>query len=293
MAGASALAVALASFVLSSRIDPIAPAAAPAKTSCVPTESEPGPLVDLGVHGAHSGGLLTEGTLATLIDLADRAGASIISTTASWRVLRPDPAAPYDWTALDDVIDRAGAAGMRVRLQLQGMPTWAVTGSAPDGEWRPPLTEQELAAWSTFVSDLMLHVRGRVAYVEIWDEPNEADHWTPGPDPRAYSALLQATYPLVKRIDPEVVVVSGGLSNNDLGYLTELYGALDDSPGERRPSTCWACTPPRCPSRPALLRGRCLRPLPVRRVRRRTSVASTRADLMRDHGDGENGRRRR
>ncbi len=255
--------MALASFLLSSGIGPIAPAAAPAKTSCMPTGTEPGPLVDLGVHGADPGGLLTEGTIGTLIDLADRAGASIISTTASWRDLRPDPTAPYDWTALDDVIDRAGAAGMRVRLQLQGMPTWAVTGSAPDGEWRPPLTEQELAAWSTFVSDLMLHVRGRVDYVEIWDEPNEADHWTPGPDPRAYSALLQASYPLVKRIDPEVVVVSGGLSTNDLGYLTELYGALDDSPGERRPFDMLGL--------------------------HRSGGHRRMHDAMRDHGDGEKG----
>ena len=235
MAGVSALAVALASVVLSGRIESLSPAASPATTSCVPTRSAPGPLVDLGIRPADVGGILTQDTVGRLVDLADRAGASIISTTASWRTLRPDPAEPYDWRSLDSIIDAAGAAGKRVRLQLVGMPTWAVTGSAPDSSWRPPLTDQEVAAWSAFVSDVMLHVRGRVDYVEIWDAPNEASRWASGPDPRAFSALLQASYPVVKRIDPDVVVVSGGLGNNDLGYLKALYRALDDSPGERRP----------------------------------------------------------
>ncbi len=235
MAGMSALAVALASMVLSSRVDSIEPAASLAKTACAPTRSEPGPLVDLGVREADLGGLLTEGTVGRLVELADRAGASIISTKVSWRTLLPDQSASYDWRALDSIIDAAGAADKRVRLQLVGMPTWAVTGAAPDATWRPPLTDQEVAAWSVFVSDVMLHVRGRVDYVEIWDEPNEATRWSSGPDPRAFSALLQASYPVVKRIDPDVVVISGGLSNNDLGYLTALYQALDDSPGERRP----------------------------------------------------------
>ncbi len=232
LAGVIALAVAISS--VNGRVGPIERASL-AQTSCTPTRSAPGPLIDLGVRATDLGGPLNDATIGSLLGLADRAGASIISTQVSWRSLRPDPSAAYDWTALDAIVDAVGAAGKRVRLQLVGMPRWAVTGPASDATWRPPLTDQEVTAWSAFVSDVMRHVRGRVDYLEVWDEPNQASHWSSGPDPRAFSALLRATYPVVKRIDPDVVVISGGISDDDLGYVSGLYRSLDDSSGERRP----------------------------------------------------------
>ena len=52
---------------------------------------------------------------------------------------------------------------------------------------------------------------GKIAAVEIWNEPNAVTFWTPTPDPAAYVELLKAAYPKVKAVDPSVVVVSAGL----------------------------------------------------------------------------------
>ena len=234
--GVGALLVALLSAVSGPPLNPVEQAASLASAPCL-SGGAAAPLRDLGLQGAGGAGRDTSARpgLRTQVERALDQGASIVSTAVSWRSLEADPALPPDWSALDRTIEVARAAGLRVRVQLVGMPPWAVTGAPVDGQWRPPLAEEELAAWTGFVSDLMLHVRGRVDYVEVWNEPNAATYWSSGPDPRAYAALLQATYPVVKRIDPDVVVVTGGLRRNDLAFLEGLYQALDASPGLRRP----------------------------------------------------------
>ncbi|WP_426244394.1 hypothetical protein [Nocardioides sp. LHG3406-4] len=223
VAGVGTLAVALASVLASDRIERMGTVASNDRGGCVPTGARPGPAYDQGVDGDWT-------DVQRQLDAGVRAGSSIVSATASWPALRPTPSRPYKWTALDRTIELARAAGQRVRLRLLGMPAWAEQdGSATPGSSRPPVTDAELAAWAAFVSDLMTHVRGRVDYVEIWDEPNSPASWPTGPDPRAYAALLYASYPVVKRIDPDVVVISGSLRRNDLVFLSGLYQAFDES----------------------------------------------------------------
>ncbi|NYG54367.1 GH39 family glycosyl hydrolase [Nocardioides perillae] len=244
--GLLCLALAVVGLSVIRSLEDAEPAVGPV-VACEPSRSRPGPLIDLGVQAAGGVGQgeelgstvtypeLTAPEIRRLVARAEAAGAAVISTAASWRTIEPDPDRPYDWTLLDRVIDAANAAGLRVRLQVSTMPQWAVeeTSSPTDTDfWHPPLTDTELRRWTRFVHDLTVHVQGRVDYLEIWNEPNEYDFWPTGPDPVAFARLLEASYAAVKEVDPSISIVSGGLSNNDIGFLRAVYDARDELYGE-------------------------------------------------------------
>ncbi|WP_193605422.1 hypothetical protein [Nocardioides dongkuii] len=212
------------------------------KTSCPPTDNQPGPLVDLGVQGATGDPArpnLDQAELRRLVGLAADAGAQVVSTSYSWRTGQPRRGGPYQWAGLDAIVDTAIARGLDVRVQLVGLPRWAREGdsgmAAGNPKWRPPVEGRELERWAGFVGDVVKHLRGRVDYLEVWDEPNSPDFWATGPDPAAFARLLEVSYDAVKAVDPSVRVISGSLAGNDLGYLEQVYDALEEEDRPERP----------------------------------------------------------
>ena len=202
--------------------------AGPDQPSC-PESTDGGPLVDLGVQasrGSRNPPLLTEKALGNLVNRAKRAGASIISTSASFQVMQPQPGTPYRFEGLDRVIAAAHAVGLQVKLRMVGMPHWALDEVVVDRR-QPPRSDAELVEWATFVRTVMDHVGNRVDYVEVWTEPNAQKFWPTGPDPVEFVRLLDVTYDVMKDVSPSTKVVSGGLQGNDIGYLEKMYEAVD------------------------------------------------------------------
>jgi O-antigen/teichoic acid export membrane protein len=201
--------------------------AAPDPEDCVDTGRAP--AIDLGVQaatGIDSRPLLTDEEVGALVTLAKDAGADVISTTGSFRALQPKEGLTYRFEGMDRVISAARDAGLEVRLRLMTMPQWAL--DEPNGTLRqPPRTDAELARWASFVRDVMRHVDGQVAYVEVWNEPNAQKYWTTGPDPVEFTRLLATSYDVIKEVSPETEVISGGLNGNDIGFLEKMYDAVD------------------------------------------------------------------
>jgi hypothetical protein len=75
-----------------------------------------------------------------------------------------------------------------------------------------------------------------VSYYEIWNEENTAAFWAEGANPTEYANLLEASYVAAKAADPAAVVMFGGLSRNDVGFLQATYDAID----KRFPATAVA-----------------------------------------------------
>ncbi|MBJ7356904.1 hypothetical protein [Nocardioides sp.] len=202
-------------------------ASTPAVEDCVDTGRVP--LIDLGVQAATGDDTkpqLTYEEVGALVTLAKAAGADVISTTASFRALQPREGGSYRFEGMDRVISAARDAGLEVRLRLMLMPRWAL--DEPNGTLRqPPRSDAELAHWAQFVGDVMRHVDGEVAFVEVWNEPNAQKYWTTGPDPVEFARLLDTTYDVVKEAAPEATVISGGLNGNDIGFLEKTYEAME------------------------------------------------------------------
>jgi len=263
-------------------------ASVPVDEDCV--EAGTPPLVDLGVQaatGRPQHPQLTVPEVRDLITLAKDAGADVISTSVSFRAIRPFPNSPGRYEGLDRVINGAREAGLQVRLRLMTMPRWSL--DEPDGTLRqPPRSEEELARWSKLVTDLMKHVQGRVEFIEVWNEPNAQKYWTTGPDPIEFARLLSVTYDAVKKASPDTVVITGGLSGNDIGFLKKTYDAIDKIELDASPFDQVGVHPFAADSAPGKVdEGEIYERDPYGLYDNNYTGFESMHDVMKDHGDGD------
>lgn len=197
--------------------------------TCEPSASYRGPRIDLNVQSATGdpdSPIRSEADVRGLVTLAGAAGAQVISTSTSFKTMQPFPKRPMRFAYVDRTIAAARAAGLQVRLQITGMPRWALEDPTDPGQ--PPRTAGELTRWTGLLTTLMEHVGDRVDYVEVWNEPNVEKGWPTGPDPYEFARLLDASYGAIHAVSPTTQVVSGGLASNDIGYLQEVYQAFEE-----------------------------------------------------------------
>ncbi len=92
-----------------------------------------------------------------------------------------------------------------------------------------PYTDEGRTAFARYAEFLARELKGKVRYFEVWNEPNVDGFWKPQKNPENYVRLLQAVYPVIKRVNPEAVVVGVSLSTLDLEFLQAVIekGALD------------------------------------------------------------------
>jgi O-antigen ligase len=134
------------------------------------------------------------------------------------------------WDKYDHLVDAANAAGLQFIARLERPPDWA----RPAGslETAPPRSFDD---YGDFVAAFTQHFKGRITYVQIWNEPNRFEDWGEQPvDPAAYTQLLRIGYARAKEIDPSMVVLSAALTPTtdcctknrpDPLYLQQMYDA--------------------------------------------------------------------
>ena len=187
----------------------------------------PEPMKDFAIQPA----TLTPPEYNSLLGIAQRAGAKVISLDVSWSSYEPNGPAPAgEWTSLDAFVNDALGRGLKLRFQLVGLPEWARDPGEPSvasAAWLAPSSAGELARWSQFVTGVVKNFGTKVSYYEIWNEENLAAFWSQGPDPTQYAKLLETSYVAIKALDPSAEVMFGGLSRNDVGFLAQTYDAVD------------------------------------------------------------------
>jgi hypothetical protein len=139
---------------------------------------------------------------------------------ATWSDLEPERGSYSTfWLEYYEKTISSLPAGTKVILDVVDTPAWE-TGS--NNDLTPPSNPQEYAA---LVGMLAHRYAGKVQAYEIWNEEDTAGWWAGGPNPAAYTQLLQATYPVVKAADPSATVVLGGLTGNDYQFLEGVYAS--------------------------------------------------------------------
>ncbi len=174
------------------------------------------------------------------MEMIAEAGIGWVKQQFSWAEIEPSPDYFWDdkydkssWEKFDRIVDLAEEYGLEVIARLDRPPEWArPAGSNPEA---PPMDPH---AYADFVYDFVRHYRGRIHYIQIWNEPNLHREWRYGSpvDPVAYVTLLRLAYERAKEADPNVQVLSAPLAArttddpdrlnlSDLTFLEEMYQA--------------------------------------------------------------------
>ncbi|HEY3759774.1 MAG TPA: hypothetical protein VGL37_08425 [Solirubrobacteraceae bacterium] len=172
------------------------------------------------------------------IAVARAAHARVVRAEIPWSVLEPtspDETDPQALAFVDRLMSDAAADGIRVIATADSTPCWA--SSAPAALLRkctprrenkanawPPL---EPAAYARFVAFLATRYGTRLAAIEVWNEPDQANEdYFAGPEkPQRYAAVLRAAYPAIKLANPNVPVLAGSLVGANGVFLRALYAA--------------------------------------------------------------------
>lgn len=111
-------------------------------------------------------------------------GARWVRQDFAWSAIEP---ADDDlrWTGTDSIVRDATAHGLEVLALLTYAPAWANGGHA-DNKYPPTAAHAASFEDFTYRTARRYLPRGVTAY-ELWNEPNHAGFWKPGPDPVAYT----------------------------------------------------------------------------------------------------------
>jgi polysaccharide biosynthesis protein PslG len=210
-----------------------------AKHTALPAAAVPSSLAPLGgvnVTG-DSGGLplkLADREIAR----ARQLHAKLVRIEVQWSALEPSGPGHVDQAALaylDRLVSDAATGGIRVIATADSTPCWESSAPASllrkcgPGRWSradawPP---REPAAYAAFVAYLAARYGERLAAIEVWNEPDQANEdYFAGPEkPQRYAAVLRAAYSAIKQTNPNVQVLAGSLVGSNGVFLRALYAA--------------------------------------------------------------------
>lgn len=163
----------------------------------------------IGVHTRLTG-IGDEAYIHRTLAQVNEMGASWIVELFPWAYIQPRSRYGFDWTGADLVIAHARAQGLNVVARLDIVPAWARPPNTTDRY----LDRTHFADFAHFAAAFAeRYVPQGVRHIVIWNEPNLRFEWGERPpDPGAYTDLLKQTYPAIKAVAPEAIVIAGALS---------------------------------------------------------------------------------
>lgn len=164
--------------------------------------------------------------------------AHAIRVEIPWSLLEPRGQGQIDPGGLaftDNLVHQASAAGIKVVALTLSTPCWA--SSAPASLLRAcrPGQSSKANAWppsnpnayGSFVAFLTARYGSKLAAMEVWNEPDQANEdYFAGPDKaKRYAAVLRAAYTAIKRADPSMPVLGASIVGSNGAFLKALYAA--------------------------------------------------------------------
>lgn len=145
------------------------------------------------------------------LDMMAAAGMTWVKIAVPWRSIEGACKNCYDWSDLDRVVAAAQAHGIKIIARIDHQPAWSRTTPADNG---PPDNPDDYA---DFVRNLVSrYTAAGIPAIEIWNEPNLSREWGNAVIDRNQAAqyvyLLKVAYQAAKEADPNITVVSAGLS---------------------------------------------------------------------------------
>lgn len=147
------------------------------------------------------------------IKLLDQLGVSIIRVDFAWTLIEKEEGV-FNFDRLDYIVKKCQEKNIEILAVLGYSAPW--TGA----EWNNPPNDKE--AFLRYIKTTVSRYFNSVKYWEFWNEPDSFFYWQPQDEMKTYTHLLKKVYPLIKSIDPEAIVLLGGLTSSGLYPLRRI-----------------------------------------------------------------------
>ena len=167
------------------------------------------------------------------------AGAQFVHLGIEWRQLAPTDITPdaYNWSQFDSALSLADSLGYSVMVTLGANPSWAASFN------RGPIDCVAMSRFEEYVDAVVQRYSAdpyNVKYWALYNEPdavsftrvtldcnNDYDATAFGDHPTEYVATLQAAFNTIKGIDPQAIVLLGGIAydafSDEGGYFNRDF----------------------------------------------------------------------
>ncbi len=149
------------------------------------------------------------------------------------------------WEKYDFIMDETRRLGLEPVVRIDRPPAWARTASITTPKFQAGLQENgdstgppdNYADYADFVGAVATRYRGKVRFIQIWNEPNLSYEWNwVLPEPERFTELLRLAATAARAANPDIVILFPSLSPTDgleprkapmseLEYLDRVYAA--------------------------------------------------------------------
>lgn len=170
----------------------------------------------------------TEAQIEAIASTLRSNGFGVVRQTFAWSEIEPVQG-QFDWERYDPIVRNLNDAGIQIVAVVEGAPIWAARAGSVDGTVAPPATVGDYAA---FLTEFVRRYGADIDYVQIWDQPNDPDHWggfVASPD--EYVGMLAPSFNAVRTANGAVQIIlaefadrnSDGILGDDLRFLRGVY----------------------------------------------------------------------
>jgi hypothetical protein len=172
-------------------------------------------LSPFGIGSCHSNNWAMDANVRWIPQMAAIGLHEYRTCMTGWSAVEPEEG-KWTWTRLDQQMKYMEEQEFRFGAMLNGNSKWNKL-DAPG-----TLPVNNLPAWSKYASELAKHVKGRVKYFEIWNEPPNGT----GRDqtPADYAKIVVAAYDAIKAVD-ETALVGLAAKSAHVNYLEQAIKA--------------------------------------------------------------------
>ena len=149
------------------------------------------------------------------LKLMKAAGIGWVRVDFLWQDIEPKPD-EFNFDKYDRIVELAAKYGINILGILDYTTDWA----SSCGQWNCPPEYNEL--FVKFSVKTAARYKGKVNYWEIWNEPDSGTYWVPQDGLKSYCSLLKNVYIALKKVNPECIILNGGLANG-LASVNRLY----------------------------------------------------------------------
>lgn len=146
------------------------------------------------------------------LEMMKKAGIRWARADFSWIGVEPSE---NEWRF--EHLDKVVAATKEVGIQVLPILDYDVPWASP--------AYKNLDKWLAYVRKTVERYKDQIRYWEVWNEENLKGFWHDDPDAEQYARLLKETYKTIKAIDPELIVVYGGLAGVPIDFFEKSLDA--------------------------------------------------------------------